>query len=794
MEFKNTTAEGSRAAGGPGPRGTSQDFDTGFERKVRAIVSGCSDQERQVLLIHYNQEIEVFLQAPQMEDTLPESNEHILRVLKIVKIVTEEIDRHQIRKRKFEEDVSVQNKKFKISDHRNVEVLKLLGRGSFGSVYLVKDTTTEVQCARKSIRMTGLKSQVKEISIHRRLDHMNIVSFFGEQRDTKFVYIYLEYVSGGTLEDRIEPRGIKENKVQFYFNQLITGVKYLHSQKVAHRDLKPENLLLSTNEDLKIGDFGLAVEFRKDRHLWEVCGTSGYIAPEVFTGRYRGEPADVWSYGIILFRLLTGQKPWEDAQTEDFNFAIWSSSPSKMRLRKSVTLGVMIEITKDDVSIRQSDFLSVLNEQTGKTEVRDLENLVFGHKKVAWLQISVHDTSRVDVCHAIQQLLEVQFDLIFAQVSPFGEEMEFKKSTTEGSRAAGGPGPRGTSKDFDTGFETKVRAIVSGCSDQERQVLLIHYNEEIEVFLQAAQMEDTLQESNEHILRVLKIVKIVTEEIDRHKIRKRKIEEDISTKNKKLKISDHRNVEVLKLLGRGSFGSVYLVKDTTTEVQCARKSIRMTGLKSQVKEISIHRRLDHKNIVSFFGEQRDTKFVYIYLEYVSGGTLEDRIEPRGMEENKVQFYFNQLITGVKYLHSQQVAHRDLKPENLLLSTNEDLKIGDFGLAVEFRKDRHLWEVCGTSGYIAPEVFTGRYRGEPTDVWSCGIILFRLLTGQKPWKDAQTNDFNFAIWSSAPSKMRLRSPWRSLSKNAFGLVKEMLARKRKYRATLSDIEQNDWFQG
>ncbi|XP_076036809.1 serine/threonine-protein kinase Chk1-like [Oratosquilla oratoria] len=372
--------------------------------------------------------------------------------------------------------------------------------------------------------------------------------------------------------------------------------------------------------------------------------------------------------------------------------------------------------------------------------------------------------------------------------------MELKKSTAEGSRAAGGPGPRGTSKDFDTGFETKARAIVSGCSDQERQVLLIHYNEEIEVFLEAAQMEDTLQGSNEHILRVLKIVRIVTEEIDRHKMEKRKIEEDISTKNKKLKISDHRNMEVLKLLGRGSFGSVYLVKDTTTEVQCARKSIRMSGQISQVKEISIHRRLDHINIVSFFGEQRDTKFVYIYLEYVSGGTLEDRIEPRGIEENKVQFYFNQLITGVKYLHSQKVAHRDLKPENLLLSTNEDLKIGDLGLAVEFQKDRHLWEVCGTSGYIAPEVFTGRYRGEPADVWSCGIILFRFLTGQKPWEDAQTEDFNFAIWSSSPSKMRLRSPWRSLSKNAFGLVKEMLARKRKYRATLSDIEQNDWFQG
>ncbi|XP_076059383.1 uncharacterized protein LOC143036010 [Oratosquilla oratoria] len=267
MEFSDTSAEGAGATGGPGPQRTCNDLDMGFERRVRAFVRECSNEERQspVCLRPYKEEIEAFLKAPDMEP-----NEHISRVLSIVNIVIEEIERHQTKKRKFEEDISKANKKFRISDHRNMEVLKLLGRGSFGSVYLVKDTTTQVQCALKSIRMRGLKSQIKEISIHKRLDHENIVSFLGEQRERNFVYIYLEYVSGGTLEDRIEPGGIKENKVRFYFNQLIYGVKYLHSQRVAHRDLKPENLLLSRTEDLKIGDFGLAVEFEKDRYLCEL--------------------------------------------------------------------------------------------------------------------------------------------------------------------------------------------------------------------------------------------------------------------------------------------------------------------------------------------------------------------------------------------------------------------------------------------------------------------------------------------------------------------------------------------
>ncbi|XP_076059707.1 serine/threonine-protein kinase grp-like [Oratosquilla oratoria] len=330
--------------------------------------------------------------------------------------------------------------------------------------------------------------------------------------------------------------------------------------------------------------------------------------------------------------------------------------------------------------------------------------------------------------------------------------MELNHTTTEGGTGAGGLGPQKNSKDL----ERSIRALLSGCSDKEREVLLNNHIEEIEVFLESAKMEDTLLESFEHISRVSKTAKI--------------------------------------LLGRGSFGSVYLVKDTTTQVQFARKSIRIRGLTSPTKEIDIHRRLDHKNVVSFLGEDRDRKFVYIYLEYVNGGTLQERIEPSGMEENQVQFYFKQLIRGVKYLHSKKVAHRDLKPENLFLSRTEDLKIGDFGLAIEFEKDRYLWQVCGTSGYIAPEVFTGRYRGEPADVWSCGIILFQLLTGQKPWEDAQTKDVNFEIWSSSSSEMRLRSPWRSLSKKAFSLLQNILARKRKYRATLSKIKQNSWFQG
>ncbi|XP_076059658.1 serine/threonine-protein kinase chk-1-like [Oratosquilla oratoria] len=316
--------------------------------------------------------------------------------------------------------------------------------------------------------------------------------------------------------------------------------------------------------------------------------------------------------------------------------------------------------------------------------------------------------------------------------------------------------------------------------------------------LRRATAKEDLLVTDEHVLRVVKIVNIVLEEIARRHAQKRKLvdSEETPRANKKVKFSlvDQRNIKVMKLLGTGSFGSVYLVQDVVSGQECARKSMRIQHLKSQLEEIKIHRRLDNENIVAFLGAHRDRDFVHIDLEFADGGTLGDKIQEGAMHEGKARFFFSQLVSGIKYLHSRGVAHRDLKPENLLLTKTQELKIADFGLAVEFEEKRFLWQVCGTSGYIAPEVFAGRYQGDSADVWSSGVILFILLTGQFPWEKALTKYFSFKIWTSSTSQMRLRRPWRSMSKSAFNLVKKILTPNPEHRAVISDIERNNWFSG
>ncbi|XP_076055269.1 serine/threonine-protein kinase Chk1-like [Oratosquilla oratoria] len=272
--------------------------------------------------------------------------------------------------------------------------------------------------------------------------------------------------------------------------------------------------------------------------------------------------------------------------------------------------------------------------------------------------------------------------------------------------------------------------------------------------------------------------------------------------NKKLRDSDDNNVQCcwkdVQFLGRGGFGSVQLLQDISSGRLCAKKSVKIYDFESQKEEVEIHVKLHHENVIGFFGGNTDQEYIYIYLEYASGGTVHHRIGATGLPEETARRYFVQLIAGVTYLHSIHITHRDLKPENLLLSSSDVVKIGDFGLACEFVEGEHLSLPCGTKAYNAPEVFYRHYKGEQADIWACGIILYKLLTGRNPWRKALIVDPDFEIWSDAitlevTSEMHEEDFWPEFSKETFGIFEKILVPS-KDRATLSSIQQNAWVQG
>lgn len=118
------------------------------------------------------------------------------------------------------------------------------------------------------------------------------------------------------------------------------------------------------------------------------------------------------------------------------------------------------------------------------------------------------------------------------------------------------------------------------------------------------------------------------------------------------------------------------------------------------------------------------------MEHCPGGDLFDYIVEKGrLEEEEAFKIFQQLLSGLEFIHENGVAHRDLKPENILLDIDNNVKIIDFGLGNEYREGQMLSTICGSPCYVAPEMIRRQpYEGLKVDVWACGVILYGMLCG------------------------------------------------------------------
>lgn len=217
-----------------------------------------------------------------------------------------------------------------------------------------------------------------------------------------------------------------------------------------------------------------------------------------------------------------------------------------------------------------------------------------------------------------------------------------------------------------------------------------------------------------------------------------------------------------KTLGKGSSGRVRLAKNKSTGQMAAVKIVNKTKNKKNnfgdsssnyskgmvfeeglvpygiEREIIIMKLVAHPNIMSLYEVWENKSELYLIMEYVDGGELFDVLVNNGkLPEHEAVFYFKQIIQGVSYLHKFNICHRDLKPENILLDkTNQKIKIADFGMAALELSDTLLTTSCGSPHYASPEIIKGmRYNGSPSDVWSCGVILYALLAGYLPFNDS-----------------------------------------------------------
>ncbi len=206
------------------------------------------------------------------------------------------------------------------------EIIELIGSGGMAHVYKAIDTETDMTVAIKILKDEFLENseirrrfsnESKAIAL---LNHKNIVKIYDVSNDDELQYIVMELIDGITLKDYIKQEKVIGWKQAVYFaSQILRGLQHAHDKGIVHRDIKPQNIMLLENGEIKITDFGIArfigSETNTIQNSKRTIGSVHYIAPEQAKGDHTDERADIYSVGVILYEMLTGQLPFDGENT-----------------------------------------------------------------------------------------------------------------------------------------------------------------------------------------------------------------------------------------------------------------------------------------------------------------------------------------------------------------------------------------------------------------------------------------------------------------------------------------------
>lgn len=265
--------------------------------------------------------------------------------------------------------------------------------------------------------------------------------------------------------------------------------------------------------------------------------------------------------------------------------------------------------------------------------------------------------------------------------------------------------------------------------------------------------------------------------------------------------SFYQHYDVVRVIGEGAYGKVYLVQHQTTgqlrAVKVISKLEHIHANESLITELQAVGKLDHPHILKLYALYVSLQTIAIVSEYLSGGELFDHLIQLGrITEQEAACIMRQVLSAISHCHQHGVVHRDLKPENLMLekpyTLDEDviIKVIDFGASSLLEPQKHLEKKTGTSLYVAPEVLDMSYN-EKCDVWSCGVIMYMLLAGFPPFNGGSVNEILANVRRAKVSFKH--SAFRTVSKQAKSLIKRMLTKSPSERISSEEALHDSWIE-
>ena len=259
----------------------------------------------------------------------------------------------------------------------------------------------------------------------------------------------------------------------------------------------------------------------------------------------------------------------------------------------------------------------------------------------------------------------------------------------------------------------------------------------------------------------------------------------------------------LNMLGEGAYGKVVKVRHKISKVLRAMKIIHKDKIslgseeeEALINEINVVKSLDHPNIMKVYEFFNKDNCLYIISELLSGGELLDKInENNHLNEDVSAFLMKQIFSAVDFCHQKGIIHRDLKPENILIESEDEankeyftIKIIDFGTSGKLKNGEMFNLNVGTPLYISPEVLQNKYN-EKCDIWSCGVIMYMMLSGQPPFKGDNDEEIYHSI---KEGKFSFDDEiWDEISSDAKNLIKHLLIKDINKRYSAKQALNHPW---
>ncbi|XP_034272910.1 serine/threonine-protein kinase 33 [Pantherophis guttatus] len=262
-------------------------------------------------------------------------------------------------------------------------------------------------------------------------------------------------------------------------------------------------------------------------------------------------------------------------------------------------------------------------------------------------------------------------------------------------------------------------------------------------------------------------------------------------------------------LGQGSFGVVIEVTHKETGLKWAMKKVNRekagsSAVKLLEREVSILKRVNHEHIIHLEEVFETPKRVYLIMELCEDGELKEILQRKGQfSENETRHIIQSLASAIAYLHKKDIVHRDLKLENILVKSSDideqnemklNIKVTDFGLAVQKMggSESMFQSTCGTPIYMAPEVISAHDYSQQCDVWSIGVIMYMLLSGESPFM-ASSEEKLFEVIKKGELHFK-QSVWQSVNIAAKNILCLLLKVDPAHRITANELLDCQWITG